>query len=49
MAEEYQIIQVDKPDGAAWDVIGGGIHHFNIQQADDGHATTLQNNSGIRK
>lgn len=41
MAEEYQIIQVDKPDDSAWEVIGGGIHHYNIQQAGDGHSKPL--------
>jgi GNAT superfamily N-acetyltransferase len=33
MDEEYNIAQVAKPDGAAWEAIGGGIHHYNIQQA----------------
>jgi GNAT superfamily N-acetyltransferase len=33
MAEDYQIRYVDKPDDAVWDVVGGGIHEYNIQQA----------------
>jgi GNAT superfamily N-acetyltransferase len=35
MSEEYKIVQVDKPDDSAWGVIGGGIHHYNIQKAGD--------------
>ena len=35
MGEEYQIVQVDKPDDNMWGVIGGGIHHFNELQAGD--------------
>lgn len=31
--EKYQIVQVDKPDDAIWNVVGGGIHQYNIQQA----------------
>ncbi len=38
MDEECDIISVDKPDDSVWDVIGWGIHHYNIQQAGDtGH------------
>jgi len=36
MGEEYNIVQVEKPDDSAWGVIGGGIHHYNIQKAGDG-------------
>ena len=31
MDEEFQIVNVEKPDDAMWEVIGGGIHHYNIQ------------------
>jgi len=41
MSEEYQIIQFDKPDDSTWEVIGGGIHRFNSQQAGDGHGKPL--------
>lgn len=38
MDEEYEIISVDKPDDSVWEVVGGGIHNYNIQQAgDSGH------------
>lgn len=33
MDEEYDIISVDKPDDSVWDVVGGGIHNYNEQQA----------------
>jgi len=35
MNEEYDIISVDKPDDSVWEVVGGGIHNFNVQQAGD--------------
>lgn len=35
MSEEYNIVQVEKPDDSAWGVIGGGLHHYNIQKAGD--------------
>ena len=35
MNEEYDIISVDKPDDSVWEVVGGGIHNFNLQQAGD--------------
>jgi GNAT superfamily N-acetyltransferase len=41
MNEDYQIIYAEKPDDSMWSVIGGGIHHFNIQQAGDGQAEPL--------
>lgn len=41
MDEEYHIVYVDKPDDSMWGVIGGGIHHYNIQQAGDGHGKQL--------
>ena len=31
MDEEFQIVNVEKPDDAMWEVIGGGIRHYNIQ------------------
>jgi ribosomal protein S18 acetylase RimI-like enzyme len=33
MDEEYTIVYKDEP---AWNVIGGGIHNYNIEQAGDG-------------
>lgn len=41
MNAEYQIIQIEQPDDAAWNLIGGGIHDFNIQQAGDDHGKLL--------
>ncbi|MCJ7433998.1 MAG: GNAT family N-acetyltransferase [Anaerolineales bacterium] len=41
MGEEYEIVQVDRPDESAWEVIGGGIHHYNIQQAGDDQGKQL--------
>ena len=35
MSEEHRIVQVEKPEDAMWEVIGGGIHHYNVQQAGD--------------
>jgi GNAT superfamily N-acetyltransferase len=35
MDQEYQIVSMDKPDDAAWSAIGGGLHHYNKQQAGD--------------
>lgn len=35
MTEDYQIVQLEKPDDAAWEAVGGGIHNYNIQQAGD--------------
>lgn len=33
MGEQYAIVSVDRPDDAMWEVIGGGIHEYNIKQA----------------
>lgn len=35
MTESYQIVQLEKPDDAAWEAIGFGLHKYNIQQAGD--------------
>ena len=35
MAEEYDIVQVEKPEDSAWGIIGGGLHKYNIEQAGD--------------
>lgn len=32
MLSDYQVIQIDKPDDAAWKMIGGGLHDFNVRQ-----------------
>lgn len=33
MDEQYRIVSVVRPDDAMWEVIGGGIHEHNTQQA----------------
>ena len=38
MAEKLQIVSVEKPD---WGVIGGGIHHYNKEQAGDNNFERL--------
>ena len=35
MNEEYDITPMDKPDDSVWEVVGGGIHNFNVQRAGD--------------
>jgi len=35
MAEEYQIVYVDKPEESAWGIIGRGVASYNKQQAGD--------------
>jgi hypothetical protein len=38
MDKEYNIISVDKPDDSVWEVVGGGIRSYNLQQAgESGH------------
>jgi GNAT superfamily N-acetyltransferase len=38
MDEEYNISSVDKPDDSVWEVVGGGIRNYNLQQAgESGH------------
>ncbi len=41
MDENYQIRKLDKIDDPVWDCVGGGIHHYNIQQAGDGHGKNI--------
>lgn len=41
MEGKYQIKFVEKPDNPVWEVIGGGIQNFNIQQAGDGRDKML--------
>jgi GNAT superfamily N-acetyltransferase len=36
MSEDYRIAQVAKPDDSVWEVVGWGIHHYNIEQAGEG-------------
>jgi GNAT superfamily N-acetyltransferase len=38
MDEEYHIENLEQP---AWDIIGGGINHFNHQRAGEDHAKSL--------
>ena len=35
MDEKCNIISVDKPDDSVWDVVGWGIHNYNLQQTGD--------------
>jgi GNAT superfamily N-acetyltransferase len=35
MDEKYQIVYVEKPEEAAWGIIGGGVQKFNVQQTGD--------------
>jgi GNAT superfamily N-acetyltransferase len=35
METEFNIVQMDEPDEAAWKAIGGGIRDYNIQQTGD--------------
>ena len=35
MNEEYRIEYVEKPEEAAWGIIGRGLHEYNIAQAGD--------------
>ena len=38
--EDYEIVSVDEPDDSVWEVVGWGIHHYNVQQAGEtGHQT----------
>ena len=41
MDEDHQIVAMDKPDDAAWGVIGGGIHNYNNEQAGGSHGQPL--------
>ncbi len=41
MEENHPIVYVEQPDDAAWSVIGGGIHHYNIEQAGEDHGKML--------
>jgi GNAT superfamily N-acetyltransferase len=38
MDEDYRISYMEKP---AWEVIGGGLRDYNIQQAGEGHEKSL--------
>jgi len=35
MSKEYTIRYVEKPDDPLWEVVGGGIHAYNIQKVGD--------------
>lgn len=35
MSEEYRIRYVETPDDPVWEVVGGGIHAYNLQKAGD--------------
>lgn len=38
MAEEYKIVPIEKP---AWDIIGGGIHQYNIEKGGELNSQSL--------
>jgi GNAT superfamily N-acetyltransferase len=50
MDELYQITYVEKPEEAAWGIIGTGLDAYNVQQAGDYHfqriCFTLQDEQG---
>lgn len=35
MDKEYEIVYVDKPEEAAWAIIGKGLRNFNVRQTGD--------------
>ena len=41
MPSELQITLLEKPDDAAWEMIGGGITAFNLAHAGSDAATPL--------
>jgi GNAT superfamily N-acetyltransferase len=41
MAEEYQIVKVEKPEDIPWEIIGGGISQYNEQKAGDDQGQNL--------
>jgi len=41
MSEEYSIQFMDTPDDSVWNVVGWGLHHYNIQQAGDPQSQPL--------
>lgn len=41
MDEEYDIIAVEKPDDSVWDVVGWGLHNYNVRLAGDPQSQQL--------
>ena len=41
MDEEYTIIAVEKPDDSVWDVVGWGLHNYNVRLAGDPQSQQL--------
>ncbi len=41
MPNDYEILYVEKPDDAIWEVVGGGIRDFNKAQAGSDQSTML--------
>ena len=35
MAEEYKLVHIEKPEEAAWGIIGNGLSTYNIEKAGD--------------
>ena len=38
MEEKYNIIPLEAPDDSVWNVVGWGIHNYNVQLAGDPHS-----------
>ena len=41
MSKELEIVQLEKPDDAAWTAIGSGISRYNAQQGGEEHGKQL--------
>lgn len=41
MNKEYRLEKLDKPDDATWQVVGGGLHQFNVQQVGDSQSHNI--------
>lgn len=35
MDKEFELVYIDKPEEAAWGIIGKGLQNFNVQQASE--------------
>lgn len=33
MGEEFEIVAIEKPEDAVWEIIGKGLQHFNVEHA----------------
>jgi GNAT superfamily N-acetyltransferase len=41
MDEEYDIIAIEKPDDSVWDIVGWGLHNYNVRLAGDPQSQQL--------